>query len=98
MAKFVVLTDLHLGQNGVDRQGQFSLLSQIPSSLTSEHAQATNAMARLQRAVAGFAESEPIILIVTGDVLDLSLASLRSSIGLTHNRRTMRERSPQSPF
>lgn len=80
MAKYVAISDLHLGQNGVDRHGQFSLLSQVPESLAQEHAFAKAALTRLRSKLADFAGNDRVTLIVTGDLLDLSLASLGEAL------------------
>jgi UDP-2,3-diacylglucosamine pyrophosphatase LpxH len=80
MGKYIVLSDLHLGQNGADHQGQYSLLSQIPASLPNEADSANRALKRLQQAIANFATNHPVTLIVTGDLLDLSLANLSCAL------------------
>lgn len=65
MTKIVAISDLHLGQNGVDKLGQYSLLStKVPQNLVAQFAQAA----------AAFAAGDPITLLVAGDFLDLSLA------------------------
>ena len=65
MSKIVAISDPHLGQNGVDGLGQYSLLStKVPQNLVAQFAQAT----------AAFAAGDPITLLVAGDFLDLSLA------------------------
>jgi hypothetical protein len=65
MTKIVAISDPHLGQNGLDKLGQYSLLStKAPQNLVAQFAQA----------VATFAAGDPITLLVAGDFLDLSLA------------------------
>jgi predicted phosphodiesterase len=65
MTKIVAISDLHLGQNGVDGLGQYSLLStKVPQNLVQPFVQA----------VATFAGGDPITLLFAGDFLDLSLA------------------------
>jgi hypothetical protein len=64
-SKIIALSDLHLGQNGVDGLGQHSLLStKVPQNL----------VRRLVERACTFAAGEPITLLFAGDVLDLSLA------------------------
>jgi hypothetical protein len=65
MTKIVAISDPHLGQNGVDGLGQYSLLStKVP----------TNLVQQFVASVAAFAVGGPITLLVAGDFLDLSLA------------------------
>jgi hypothetical protein len=81
MAKYLVLSDLHLGQNGQDRKGEYSLLSRISADLPDEKAAADAALARLQAALTTFARGERVTLVVAGDLLDLSLAYLGDALG-----------------
>jgi len=63
--KIVAISDLHLGQNGADGLGQYSLLSmKVPQNL----------VRRFVESVASFAAGDPVTLLVAGDLLDLSLA------------------------
>lgn len=63
--KIVAISDLHLGQNGVDDLGQYSLLStKVPENLVRAFAQSA----------ASFSAGDPLTLLVAGDFLDLSLA------------------------
>jgi predicted phosphodiesterase len=63
--KIVAISDPHLGQNGIDGLGQYSLLStKVP----------TNLVQQFVASVATFAAGDPITLLVAGDFLDLSLA------------------------
>ena len=65
MSKIVAISDLHLGQNGVDGLGQHSLLStRVPQNLVRQ----------LAASVASFADNERITLVVAGDFLDLAIA------------------------
>lgn len=63
--KIVAISDLHLGQNGVDGLGQYSLLSTRVSQ---------NLVQPLVQAVASFADNDPVTLVVAGDFLDLAIA------------------------
>ena len=76
MKKIVVLTDPHLGQNGKDGDGQFSLLSyQVKDNLID----------KLESELDSFSAGDPISLVVTGDLLDLSLAFIHDGLDdLTH--------------
>jgi len=64
VTKIVAISDPHLGQNGVDGLGQYSLLStRVPQNLVRQFI----------KSVTAFASGEPITLLVVGDFLDLSL-------------------------
>jgi Calcineurin-like phosphoesterase len=64
-SKLIAISDLHLGQNGTDGLGQYSLLStKAPQNLVPQ----------LVQSVASFAAGDPITLLVAGDFLDLSIA------------------------
>ena len=64
-AKIVAISDLHLGQNGADGLGQYSLLSMRVSQ---------NLVQPLVHAVARFADNQPVTIVVAGDFLDLAIA------------------------
>jgi UDP-2,3-diacylglucosamine pyrophosphatase LpxH len=81
MAKYIALSDLHLGQNGSDQKGQYSLLSRVPASLPEEKKAADAMQARLCAVVKKFAQGQEVTLIVAGDLLDLSLAYLGDALG-----------------
>jgi hypothetical protein len=72
--KKIVMSDLHLGQDGFDGSGSYSLLSSIPGHMVKERALADIKMTKLKSRVTSFADGSPIILICCGDVLDLSFA------------------------
>jgi UDP-2,3-diacylglucosamine pyrophosphatase LpxH len=72
--KYIAMSDLHLGQDGADGTGSYSLLSNIPRSFKKEKAKADDKMAKLSERVKAFANGEPLTLIITGDLMDLSLA------------------------
>lgn len=72
--KKIIMSDLHLGQNGLDGSGNYSLLSDIPSHLYKEKEKADAKMNILKSRVKLFAGKDPIALICCGDTLDLSLA------------------------
>jgi hypothetical protein len=75
MTKIVAISDLHLGQNGTDGLGQYSLLStKAPQNLVRQFAQS----------VATFAANEPITLLVAGDFLDLSIAYAEDALADLH--------------
>jgi hypothetical protein len=63
--KIVAISDLHLGQTGTDKLGQYSLLSARASQ---------NFVAAFARAVADYTAEEPYTLLIAGDFLDLSIA------------------------
>lgn len=71
--KYIAMSDLHLGQDGADGTGSYSLLSNIPDNLKKEKAQAEDKMAKLKERVSSFANDQ-LTLVVTGDLLDLSMA------------------------
>lgn len=65
MTKIVAISDLHLGQNGIDGLGQYSLLStKVPQ----------NRVRPFVEHVTRFADDEPVTMVVAGDLLDLSIA------------------------
>jgi hypothetical protein len=72
--KKIVMSDLHLGQDGLDGSGSYSLLSSIPGHMEKERAQADDKIAKLKSRIASFANGSPVTLICCGDILDLSLA------------------------
>jgi hypothetical protein len=75
MTKIVAISDLHLGQNGLDKLGQYSLLStKVPQNL----------VRRFVKSAANFATGEPITLLVAGDFLDLSLAYAEDALADLH--------------
>ena len=75
MSKIVAISDLHLGQNGLDGLGQHSLLStRAPQNLVK----------RFVRSVETFAAGDPVTLLVAGDFLDLSLAYAEDAIADLH--------------
>lgn len=80
MAKYIALSDLHLGQNGKDCKGQFSLLSQVPDECPAEKERAVSTMNKLCQKVKDFAGNDPVTLIVTGDLLDLAMAYLHDGL------------------
>ena len=65
MNKIVAISDLHLGQTGSDKLGQYSLLSsRAPGNMVDVFASA----------VAGYAGAERFTLLIAGDGLDLSVS------------------------
>lgn len=73
--RIVSISDLHLGQNGADGLGQYSLLStKAPQNLVRQFVQS----------VAVFAANDPITLLVAGDFLDLSIAYAEDAIADLH--------------
>lgn len=75
--KTIVLSDLHLGQNGADNLGYISLLSNVVGQYKDKALDKRN---KLATAVKEFANGEELCLIVVGDFLDLSLATMKSSL------------------
>jgi hypothetical protein len=69
--KIVAITDTHLGQFGADGLGQYSLLSTRAP---------LNRVQAFVDAVRIFADGEPITLVVSGDLLDLSLAYFEDAV------------------
>lgn len=77
--KYVVLSDLHLGQNGADGSGSLSLLSaSIPAHMPEAEFAHQKQQALADR-VAAFAGPDPLTLVLCGDALDLSLATMRDA-------------------
>lgn len=75
MGKYLVLSDVHLGQTGADRQGQYSLLSQAQAASRP----AARALADRLQVFSG-AGAEPVTLIAVGDLLDLSLSYMYDAL------------------
>mgnify|MGYP001015028930 FL=1 len=73
--KIVVLTDVHLGQRGHERGG-FGQESLLADPRPGAHRR----IEWLRNRVAAFAENDPVHLVVTGDLLDLSLATMRDGL------------------
>jgi len=82
MAKYIALSDVHLGQNKADqiKGGQFCNLAQIPADFPDAHRQSQQTLQALSEKVAAFAGDDRVILVVVGDLLDLSLAFVRESL------------------
>lgn len=82
MAKYVALSDIHLGQNKADkiRGGQFCTLSQISTEFADAHRTAEHTLAKLADRVNAFAGADDVTMVVAGDMLDLSLAYVRESL------------------
>jgi|GEM_PF-5797935 len=82
MAKYVAISDLHLGQNKADniRGGQFCTLSQISAEFVDAHNTARQTLGALADRIAAFAGGDDVTLVVVGDLLDLSLAFMRESL------------------
>ena len=72
--KRIAMSDIHLGQDGADGTGSYSLLSRIPKHMKEERAKAQEKMAKLKDLVERFAGGSSVTLIGCGDILDLSLA------------------------
>jgi len=71
MSKYICLSDTHLGQNGKDGLGYVSILSTMATK---------NKVATLAEQVKDFANGDKIILIGVGDILDLSMATMRDCL------------------
>ncbi|HEU4729461.1 MAG TPA: metallophosphoesterase [Kofleriaceae bacterium] len=69
--KIVAISDPHLGQSGTDRLGQYSLLSRRSPN---------NLVRKFGDAVARFAGSDSVTLVVTGDLLDLALSYMEDAL------------------
>ncbi len=82
MAKYVALSDVHLGQNKGDmiQGGQFCNLSQIAPEFDDAHRQSQQTLEALAEKIGAFAANDPVTLVVVGDLLDLSLAFVRESL------------------
>lgn len=77
--KLVVVSDLHLGQRGLDgKHSQYSVLAQVPRPPRSLSADA--ARAKFARYIEEFAAGDRITVCVTGDFTDLSLASFHDAL------------------
>ena len=73
--KIVAISDLHLGQNGTDKLGQYSLLStRVTGNLVSAFADAVDV----------FSAKKPYTLLVAGDFLDLSIAFAEEAFADLH--------------
>ena len=73
--KLVAISDLHLGQTGADGMGQYSLLSaKAPNNMVKQFA----------AAVAKFCAGTPTTLLITGDLLDLSLSYMAEALDDLH--------------
>lgn len=78
--KYAVLSDLHLGQNGAEGSGSLSLLSEtIPDHMPEKEFAQRKKQALADR-MASFAGSDPLTLVLCGDALDLSLATMRDAL------------------
>ena len=73
--KYIALSDLHLGQTGEDRLGEFSLLS-----CGAKNSRAELKIEQLGDTIRDFAGSSPVSMILVGDVLDLSLSYIRNAM------------------
>ncbi len=82
MPKYVLISDLHLGQNGGDKKGQYSVLSKpAPGSPADQAHHMRDVTERLAAKVETFAAGDKnLTLIVAGDLLDLSLAYLGDAL------------------
>lgn len=82
MAKYIALSDIHLGQNKADKidGGQFCTLSQIPSEFDDAHRLSQQTLEQVAARVNAFSGGEAVTMVVVGDLLDLSLAFVRESI------------------
>jgi UDP-2,3-diacylglucosamine pyrophosphatase LpxH len=69
--KIVAISDAHLGQSGVDKLGQFSLLSTRVED---------NLVLKFAGAVTRFAAGDKVSLVVVGDFLDLSLSYMEDAL------------------
>lgn len=90
--KYIVLTDIHLGQNKDDmiKGGQYCLLSHIHPKHDEAYSRSRKAIIDLSRRVKEFAKGGEVELIVTGDFLDLSLAFMKDSMkDLVHMLRAL---------
>lgn len=77
--KRIVISDTHLGQTGQDGYGQVSLLSAVPEGHELKDA-ADAKLAAFASAVRDFSDGDPIALCVNGDLLDLSLSTMRDGL------------------
>lgn len=77
--KYAVLSDLHLGQDGADGSGSFSVLSDLPDAMP-EKAFAEGKLRALSSRIAQFADGDRISMVICGDALDLSLSHMRQAL------------------
>lgn len=77
--KRVVISDTHLGQTGQDGYGQVSLLSAVPEGHEMKMV-ADAKLAAFADAIREFSDGEPVALCVNGDLLDLSLSTMRDCL------------------
>lgn len=69
--KIIAISDLHLGQSGADKFGQYSLLSTRS---------AKNLVHVFADAAARFAGGDPVTLLIAGDGVDLSLSYMADAL------------------
>jgi len=69
--KIVAISDPHLGQSGTDTMGQYSLLSTRSTR---------NLVHEFADAVTRYAGADKVSLVVTGDLLDLSLSFMEDAL------------------
>lgn len=77
--KYVALSDVHLGQNGADGSGFFSVLSDLPENML-EKSFADGKLRALADRIAQFADGDQVTLVLCGDTLDLALCHMRQAL------------------
>jgi len=77
--KYVAMSDMHLGQNGADGSGSFSVLSDLSASML-EKDFAERKLAALAARIAEFADGDRVSMVLCGDILDLSLSHMRQAL------------------
>lgn len=77
--KYVAMSDLHLGQDGADGSGSFSVLSDLPGTML-EKDFAERKLQAVSDRISRFANGDRITLVLCGDVLDLSLSHMRQAL------------------
>lgn len=80
MSKTVIISDTHLGMDGADGSGYYSLLSlgaNATDDIKKAIAEKTDAFVKLMN---DFSNGENIILIGCGDILDLAMSHMRPAL------------------
>ena len=72
--KYVALSDLHLGQTGLDNTGQYSVLS------SGDPGGGKSKIGALRDTIETFRNDDQVSLVLVGDSLDLSLAYIRTCL------------------
>jgi len=75
--KYIILSDLHLGHKGIQNNGFVSLLSNIPEGADGY---GKSKLDSFSTAIKDFCGEDKAVLILNGDLLELSLATMRDAL------------------